>query len=137
LIKQTSRIKVRSGIYEHLPILDKGEMGWAVDVQRLFIGNGTYTEGAPTEGNTEIYTATSFTSTLASTAPSAGTPSGTKNGTNKIFTLPVVPFEDTLIVWCNYPLIPGVGYTISGSNITFTKAPQTADTIYYQCLYSV
>jgi hypothetical protein len=32
------------------------ELGWATDERRLFIGNGTLQEGAPTIGNTEILT---------------------------------------------------------------------------------
>jgi hypothetical protein len=32
-------------------------MGWSVDDRRLWIGNGTLSEGAPEEGNTEILTA--------------------------------------------------------------------------------
>jgi hypothetical protein len=55
-MKQISKIKVRSGLQENLPQLDKGEFGWAVDSQRLFIGNGTIEDGAPFEGNTEILT---------------------------------------------------------------------------------
>ena len=31
-------------------------MGWSIDSQRLYIGNGTFTEGAPTQGVTEILT---------------------------------------------------------------------------------
>ena len=54
---QISKIQVRRGLQENLPQLASGEMGWSVDTQRLYIGNGTLTEGAPEEGNTEIVTA--------------------------------------------------------------------------------
>lgn len=56
-ITQISRVKARSGKLENLPEpLSGGELGWANDARRLFIGNGTLTEGAPTIGNTEILT---------------------------------------------------------------------------------
>lgn len=56
---QISKIQVRRGLQENLPQLASGEMGWSVDEQRLWIGNGTTAEGAPEVGNTEILTATS------------------------------------------------------------------------------
>jgi hypothetical protein len=53
---QISKIQVRRGLQENLPQLASGEMGWSVDDRRLWIGNGTLSEGAPEEGNTEILT---------------------------------------------------------------------------------
>jgi len=53
---QISRIQHRKGLMEDLPQLAGGELGWAVDQRRLFIGNGTLEEGAPVIGNTEILT---------------------------------------------------------------------------------
>jgi hypothetical protein len=53
---QISKIQVRRGLQENLPQLGSGEMGWSIDERRLFIGNGTLTEGAPEIGNTEILT---------------------------------------------------------------------------------
>jgi hypothetical protein len=53
---QISKIQVRRGLQENLPQLASGEMGWSVDAQRLYIGNGTLTEGAPSLGRTEILT---------------------------------------------------------------------------------
>lgn len=67
--------------------------------------------------------------------PFEGIPSGTVNGTNRVFTLTnggtplgVAPSQAT--VWLNFPLVPGVGYTISGDAITFTNAPISTDTIF-------
>jgi hypothetical protein len=54
---QISKIQVRRGLQENLPQLASGEMGWSVDTQRLYIGNGTVSEGAPEAGNTEVVTA--------------------------------------------------------------------------------
>lgn len=54
-----SRIQVRRGYQEDLPQLASGEMGWSIDTQKLYIGNGTLTEGAPAIGNTEVLTVNS------------------------------------------------------------------------------
>jgi hypothetical protein len=55
-IVQISKIQVRSGNIADLPQLAVGEFGWAVDEQRLFIGNDPNTIGALPD-NTEIITA--------------------------------------------------------------------------------
>lgn len=55
-VTQKSKIQVRRGRRENLPQLSAGEFGWTVDTQQLFIGNGTFDEGAASEGNTEIVT---------------------------------------------------------------------------------
>lgn len=55
-IVQVSRITHRKGLQENLPQLSGAEFGWTVDERRLFIGNGTLEDGAPTIGNTEILT---------------------------------------------------------------------------------
>lgn len=53
-----SQIKHRRGIKgtDPMPQLASAELGWAVDEQGLYIGNGTIAEGAPAVGNTEILT---------------------------------------------------------------------------------
>ena len=68
-IVQISRIQHRRGKRTDLPQLAAGELGWVVDEQRLFIGNGTVADGAPAVGNTEIVTAGSsaFTTALSHT----------------------------------------------------------------------
>lgn len=55
-IVQISRITNRKGLTENLPQLSGAELGWCTDSRRLFIGNGTLTDGAPVIGNTEILT---------------------------------------------------------------------------------
>ena len=55
-VVQISRIQHRRGLFADVPQLAAGELGWALDEQRLFIGNGPVTEGAPAVGNTEILT---------------------------------------------------------------------------------
>jgi hypothetical protein len=57
-VVQISRIQVRRGRkgQTDIPQLASGEMGWAVDSQELYIGNGSVSEGAPYVGNTKILT---------------------------------------------------------------------------------
>jgi hypothetical protein len=55
-IVQISQIKNRRGLSEDLPQLASAELGWSVDTQELYIGNGTIEEGAPEVGNTRLLT---------------------------------------------------------------------------------
>lgn len=57
-VVQISKIQVRRGkkSQTNLPQLSGGELGWAVDTQQLYIGNGSVGEGAPFVGNTEVLT---------------------------------------------------------------------------------
>lgn len=55
-VTQISRIQHRRGLQQDLPQLASAELGWSIDQRRLFIGNGTLEEGAPTTGVTEILT---------------------------------------------------------------------------------
>ena len=64
---QISRIQHRRGKEQDFPQLASAELGWSLDTRRLFIGNGTILEGAPTEGVTEILTEYSNVLDLAKT----------------------------------------------------------------------
>jgi hypothetical protein len=57
-VVQISKIQVRRGkkSQTNIPQLAGGELGWAVDSQQLYIGNGSVGEGAPFVGNTEVLT---------------------------------------------------------------------------------
>lgn len=58
-IVQISRIQNRRGkknTGSGIPQLASGELGWAIDAQELYIGNGAVSEGAPTVGNTRLLT---------------------------------------------------------------------------------
>ena len=58
-VVQISRIQIRRGqknAGSGLPQLASGELGWAVDTQELFIGNGSVSEGSPAVGNTKVLT---------------------------------------------------------------------------------
>lgn len=83
----------------------------------------------------------------SSLTPFAGVPSGIKNGTNCVFTfaIPRAPASPPS-VWCNFPLIYGLGFTYSWASgiltITYAVAPQPAsgslsspDSLYVQGWY--
>jgi hypothetical protein len=58
-VYQISRIQLRRGKEQDstgLPQLASGELAWAIDTQKLYIGNGSVAEGAPAVGNTQILT---------------------------------------------------------------------------------
>ena len=58
-VYQISKIQIRRGKARTgpgFPQLASGELGWAVDSQELYIGNGSVAEGAPLVGNTKILT---------------------------------------------------------------------------------
>jgi len=58
-VVQISRIQHRRGrklTSTGMPQLASAEIGWAVDTQELYIGNGSVGEGAPSVGNTKILT---------------------------------------------------------------------------------
>lgn len=133
-ITQNSQIKIRSGLQESLPQLAQGELGYAVDTQRLFIGMGTPEVGAPMVGNMEIITmATANTVSPSVPTPVSGNIAGTIDGNNTVFTLPVTNYvEGSLIIWCNFPLIPNIGYTANGNTITFANAPSAGDVLFFQ-----
>jgi hypothetical protein len=57
-VTQISKIQVRYGLQADLINLAAGEFAWAIDTQRLFIGNGNIDQGAPYGGMTEIVTGT-------------------------------------------------------------------------------
>lgn len=86
---QISKIQVRRGLQENLPQLASGEFGWSIDQQRLYIGNGTLSEGAPTTGNTELLTAKSNLSELITAYTFRGTQSGYTSQTGPTANEPV------------------------------------------------
>lgn len=84
-------------------------------------------------------------------SPFAGTPTGTIDGTNKVFTVvngstPLTAIPSQITAWLNFPLIQGLGYSlsiVSGElKITYANAPQPSpgggipgDSIYAQGLF--
>tara|TARA_B100000965_G_scaffold97260_1_gene79494 strand:- start:3368 stop:4027 length:660 start_codon:yes stop_codon:yes gene_type:complete len=94
-----SKIKVRQGNFADLPVLDPGELGYAKDSRRLFIGNDTVSIGT---GNGVL---TDFTIPLALSKPNITTVSVAGSPVN------------------------ASTYTISGTTLTFASAPTGAITV--------
>jgi len=82
---QISRIQVRRGQIgqDAMPQLASGEIGWAIDQQQLFIGNGAVSEGAPAVGNTEIITYGRFFDLLSQTTSTPYTYNGHQTTINE------------------------------------------------------
>jgi hypothetical protein len=87
---QISRIQHRRGLEQDFPQLASAELGWSVDTRRLFIGNGTLPEGAPTEGVTEILTEYTDILTLSRTYTYRGEAGGTTVQTGPSALSPIV-----------------------------------------------
>jgi hypothetical protein len=61
----------------------------------------------------------------------AGVPQGVIDGVNRAFTLtnagiPLTTFPTQATVWFNFPLVPGIGYTLTGVTIIYSNPPQPA-----------
>jgi hypothetical protein len=94
---QISRIQHRRGLEQDFPQLSSAELGWSLDTRRLFIGNGTLTEGAPTEGVTEILTEYTDILTLLKTYTFKGEAGGTTVQTGPSANSPIVrTFQEKL-----------------------------------------
>ncbi len=94
-----SKIKVRQGNFADLPVLDPGELGYAKDSRRLFIGNDTVAIGT---GNGVL---TDFTIPLALSKPNITTVSVAGSPVN------------------------ASTFTITGTTLTFASAPTGAITV--------
>jgi hypothetical protein len=66
------------------------------------------------------------------TTPVSGVPAGVQDGINTVFTIPTPPDNSTLLVWDNFPLVNNIGYTLSGTVLTYTYAPAPTDNLFYQ-----
>ena len=75
-VTQISRIQHRRGLEQDLPQLASAELGWSLDTRKLYIGNGTLDEGAPTLGITEILTQYSDLTALLGTYTFVGNATG-------------------------------------------------------------
>jgi hypothetical protein len=95
-IVQISQITNRKGLQQDLPQLAGAELGWSTDARRLWIGNGTISEGAPVVGNTEILTEFSDILDLASTYTYKGEAAGYTVQTGPT---PGTPISQSLQSW--------------------------------------
>ena len=87
---QISKIQVRRGLQENLPQLSSAELAWSIDQRRLFIGNGTLGEGAPSIGNTEILTEHSDILSIIASYTFKGAESGFTSQTGPGLLSPIV-----------------------------------------------
>ncbi|VVC05064.1 FG-GAP repeat protein [uncultured archaeon] len=60
----------------------------------------------------------------------------TSTANSYIYTVPFSLDPNSLLIWDNFPLIPSVGYTVSGTDIIFTQAPNANDALHYQGWYA-
>lgn len=113
-------------------------LGHAVAYMAVGLYTITYS-GAQIQTLTLTDQAVGYSGSGGSVTVFSGTPSGTIDGTNLVFTFSVPSAPVFLIVSLNYPLVAGVGYTSSWAGgtltITYTTAPQPADTVYVQGFY--
>ena len=75
-----SRIQIRRGRKTELPQLASGELGWSVDSQELYIGNGAVAEGAPYVGNTKLLSENDNLFQFANTYTYSNTSSSVQTG---------------------------------------------------------
>ena len=103
-----SKIKVRQGNFADLPMLDPGEVGYATDNQRLFIGNTTVNVGT---GNGVI---TTFV------VPNT------------------IPYPNGVIaVFDGGTQVNAADYSILGTTLTFATAPTGAVTVNFNSEISI
>jgi hypothetical protein len=81
-------------------------------------------------GQQVIYADQFVGSSSGAPTPFGEVPTGTINGTNCIFSISKSLSQAT--VWLNFPLIPGLGYTLVGTVLTYANAPQIGDSLYVQ-----
>jgi hypothetical protein len=88
-VVQISRIQQRRGLQQDLPQLASAELGWSIDTQQLYIGNGTIAEGAPNIGVTEILTQNSDLFNIAGAYSFRGSESGYTSRTGPTADAPI------------------------------------------------
>jgi len=96
---RTSKIQVRQGNFADLPVLDPGEIGYAKDQRRLFIGNDTANIGT---GNGVL---TQFTVPITLSKP------------------------NIITVFAAGTAVAAADYTLQGTTLTFASAPTGAITV--------
>jgi hypothetical protein len=139
-IVQISQIQIRRGVAQDGPEnglqLASGEMGWTLDTRRLWIGNGTTAEGAPTEGVTEILTQYSNFLNSISNYTFAGTDSGYTSQTGSSSLTPVArTLQSVLDDMVSIRDFGAVGDGLTDSTAAINRAiqqiyPSTVNTTY-------
>lgn len=122
-ITQISKIQVRRGLQENLPQLSGGELGWSLDLRKLYMGNGTIAEGAPTLGNTEILTEFSNVLNLSDAYTFAGAEASYIVQTGQSLVAPVArSLQNKLDDIANFKDFGGVGDGVTNELPAFNRA---------------
>lgn len=123
-ILQISKIQSRRGLQEDLPQLASAEIGWAIDTQQLYIGNGDITEGAPYVGNTEILTVNSDIFSLNGTYTYKGLAAGyqVQTGLPNALTPVSRSMQDKFDDFANFRDFGGIGDGASNNVEQFNNA---------------
>lgn len=109
-----TQIKVRNGNLADLPVLEKGEFGYATDYQRLFIGNDPILKSGAINPLSGVLQTTFTFNTLDLDPDDTSVSNSTLQfGTNLVYAL----YVDGILQQ------PTVDYTVDHSVITFTSAP--------------
>lgn len=127
-VTQISQIQVRYGLQEDIGNLAGGEFAWAIDTQRLYIGNGTVEEGAPISGITEIMTGSFDISEILGNYTYKGQLGGYQVVTGASADSPVVRnFQDKLDDFAN---VRDFGVSSSGNGDETASLQRAIDELY-------
>jgi hypothetical protein len=121
---QISRIQHRRGLQSDLPNLASAELGWSVDTRKLYIGNGTIEEGAPSIGRTEVltqYSILDFQTTFAANVTALQSNLVLVNSNVSALTSRVVSLESGVVGYSTTELLAGAS-AATITNITANNA---------------
>lgn len=121
---QISRIQHRRGLQSDLPNLASAELGWSVDTRKLYIGNGTIEEGAPSIGKTEVltqYSIIDFQTTFAANITALQSNLVLVNSNVSALTSRVVSLESGVVGYSTTNLLAGAS-AATITNITANNA---------------
>ena len=127
-VTQISQIQVRYGLQEDIGNLAAGEFAWAIDTQRLYIGNGAVEEGAPFGGITEIMSGSFDASEVLGNYTYRGSLGGYQVQTGLTESTPVIrSFQDKIDDFVN---VRDFGVSSTGSVDDTARLQRAIDEVY-------